>query len=88
MPQKQTLADLLATAHRLRSERGLRFNTVVCKPEHVSLLADGRGETLRMIFAEHGLRLQVDAMSPWPSLTVLWIDPAPAEPGIGRQEPG
>ena len=89
MPQPQTLADLLGTAHRLRAERGLRFNTVVCKPEHVALLADGRAETLRLIFAEHGLRLQIDAMSPWPSLTVLWIDPTPAaEPGMGRQEPG
>ena len=85
MPQ-QTLADLLATAHRLRSERGLRFNTVVCKPEPVSSIGDGRAETLRLICAEPGLRLQVDSMSPWPSLTVLWIDPAPAEPGIGQQE--
>ena len=61
--------------------RCLRFNTVVCKPEHVALLGDGRAETLRLIFAEHGLRLQIDAMSPWPSLTVLWIDPAPAQQG-------
>ena len=81
MAHPQTLAELLATAHRLRAERGLRFNTVVCKPEHVATLGDGRAETLRLIFAEHGLKLSIDAASPWPSLTVLWIDPAPVEAG-------
>lgn len=81
MSHPQTLAELLATAHRLRAERGLRFNTVVCKPDHVADYGGGRAETLRLIFAEHGLRLQIDAASPWPSLTVLWIDPAPVEQG-------
>ena len=89
MPERTAaLADIVATAERLRVERGMRFNTVVCRPEHVAHLGDGSRETLRLIFAEHGLRLQVDAMSPWPSLTVLWIDPAPAAPEVRDRAPG
>ena len=69
-----SLLDLLQTLHRYRSTQGRRFNTVVCRPTPVERWMNGNLEQLRLVFSEHGIRLQVDAGSPWPDMSFLWID--------------
>lgn len=61
-----------------RRAQGVRYNTVVCRPRHLDAWDHVDADTLRLVLAEHGLRLQVDAFSPWSCLSVLWIDSAAA----------
>ncbi len=75
------LTDLLQSLHRHRSSQGRRFNTVVCRPTHVERWMNGNYEQLRLVFAEHGIRLHIDAASPWPDMSFLWID-RPLEPAL------
>src|SRR5687767_2831847 len=72
---------LLAVLESIETERrrdGARFNTIVCRPQHLDTWAHATVETLRLVFAEHGLRLHVDAASPWAGIAALWIEPSPA----------
>ena len=70
-----TLAQLLDAVDAERRMRGARFNTIVCRPQHLEAWSHVGFPTLRLLFAEHGLRLQVDAGSPWNQAALLWIEP-------------
>jgi hypothetical protein len=50
---------------------------VVCRPEHVDTWGQVDPATLRLLFAEHGLKLQIDGASPWSQVSLLWIEPRP-----------
>lgn len=71
-----TLGKLIEAVETERRMRGARYNTVVCRPEHLATWGHVDARTLRLLFAEHGLRLQVDAASPWKQVTLLYIEPA------------
>lgn len=73
-----TLGEMIEAVEGERRLRGSRYNTVVCRPEHLAVWSHVDHSTLRLLFAEHGLRLQIDAASPWSQLTLLWIEPRPA----------
>lgn len=70
-----TLGELIEAVEAERRLRGSRFNTIVCRPEHLEARGHLDPQTLRLVFAEHGLRLQVDGASPWSQLTLIWIEP-------------
>ena len=72
------LGALLDSLEAERRRAGSRFNTIVCRPQHLDAWTHASRESLRLIFAEHGLRLQVDPGSPWAGIAALWIEPAPA----------
>ena len=72
-----TLGEMIGAIEAERRLRGSRYNTVVCRPEHLEAWAHVDAGTLRLLFAEHGLRLQVDAASPWSQVSLLWIEPMP-----------
>lgn len=74
MPLGALLDSLAAESRR----EGSRFNTVVCRPQHLEAWPYASPESVRLMFAEHGLRLQVDPGSPWAGVAALWIEPAPA----------
>lgn len=70
-----TLGDLLQAVEVERRERGARFNTVVCRPDHVDQWSTfATREQVRLLFAEHGLTLNVDPACPWDHMAFLWID--------------
>ena len=70
-----TLGDLLGAVEAERVARGARFNTVVCRPDHVDCWSQfATREELRLLFAEHGLALHVDPACPWDHMAFLWID--------------
>lgn len=71
-----TLGELLQAVEGERRMRGARYNTIVCRPQHLECWDHADPRSLRLIFAEHGLRLQVDAASPWSQVSLLWIEPA------------
>lgn len=73
-----TLGELIEAVETERRMRGARYNTVVCRPEHLEAWGQVDRATLRLVFAEHGLRLQVDAASPWRQVSLLYIEPAVA----------
>lgn len=70
-----TLGELIETVEAERRLRGSRYNTIVCRPEHLAAWGHLGASALRLVFAEHGLRLQVDAASPWQQVSLLWIEP-------------
>ena len=72
---------LLAVLESIETERrrdGARFITIVCRPQHLDSWAHVTLETVRLVFAEHGLRLPGVASSPWAGIAALWIEPTPA----------
>lgn len=70
-----TLGDILQAVELERRERGARFNTVVCRPDHVDQWSSfATREQVRLLFAEHGLTLNVDPACPWDHMAFLWID--------------
>lgn len=73
-----TLGTLIEAVEVERRLRGSRYNTIVCRPEHLATWGHLDAESLRLVFAEHGLRLQVDGASPWSQVSLLWIEPAVA----------
>ena len=73
------LGTLLESLEAERRRNGTRFNTLVCRPQDLAAWRHVSPEALRLIFAEHGLRLQVDPASPWTSVSALWIEPATAD---------
>ena len=68
-----TIGDLLVAVETERST-GRRFNTIVCRPQHLERWTRLDPDALRCVFAEHDLRLHVDPASPWEQVSVLWID--------------
>ena len=81
MNRNMTLGDLLQAVEVERTARGARFNTVVCRPDHVDQWAGfATREQVRLLFAEHGLKLQVDPACPWDHMAFLWIDRPLDEP--------
>ena len=73
-----TLGTLIEAVEAERRLRGSRYNTIVCRPEHLAAWDHLDAATLRLVFAEHGLRLQIDGASPWAQVSLLWIEPAVA----------
>lgn len=73
-----TLGELIETIVVERRLRGSRYNTIVCRPEHLAAWEHVDATSLRLVFAEHGLRLHVDGASPWSQVSLLWIEPAVA----------
>ena len=71
-----TLGELIEAVEAERRLRGSRYNTIVCRPEHLAAWRHLDAASLRLVFAEHGLRLHVDAASPWAQVSLLWIEPA------------
>jgi len=71
-----TLGELIEAVEAERTLRGSRYNTIVCRPEHLAAWKHLDANTLRLLFAEHGLRLQVDSWSPWAQASLLWIEPS------------
>ena len=71
-----TLGELIEAVEAERRLRGSRYNTIICRPEHLAAWRHLDGNTLRLMFAEHGLRLQVDSASPWSQVSLLWIEPS------------
>jgi hypothetical protein len=70
-----TMGELLQAVEAERAERGARFNTVVCRPDHVDQFAPyATREEMRLMFAEHGLTLNVDPACPWTHMAFLWIE--------------
>ena len=72
------LGAILEQIEAERRRDGARFNTVVCRPRHLAACGHVTQEALRLVFAEHGLRVHVDAASPWSGIAALWIEPAVA----------
>ena len=73
-----TLGELIEAVEAERRLRGSRYNTVVCRPDHLAAWSHLDASSLRLVFAEHGLKLQVDAASPWSQVSLLWIEPSVA----------
>ena len=71
-----TLGELIEAIEAERRLRGSRYNTIVCRPGHLAAWQHVDPASLRLVFAEHGLRLHVDAASPWAQVSLLWIEPA------------
>jgi hypothetical protein len=69
-----TLGELIEAVEAERRLRGSRYNTIVCRPGHLAAWSHVDAASLRLVFAEHGLRLQVDAASPWSQVSLLWIE--------------
>jgi hypothetical protein len=72
-----TLGEMIEAIEAERRLRGSCYNTVVCRPEHVDTWGQVDPATLRLLFAEHGLKLQIDGASPWSQVSLLWIEPRP-----------